>query len=143
MGMQIGSGEPEADEVVSAINTTPLVDVMLVLLIIFLITIPVATRSVAVALPQESAAPRESRPDTVSIAVDREGRLFWNETPLPGAEALAVRLREAAARQPQPEIQIRGDQEARYRFIGRVLAASQRAGIRKVGFITEPAAPGG
>ncbi|ODU58783.1 MAG: biopolymer transporter ExbD [Comamonadaceae bacterium SCN 68-20] len=138
MAMQIGAGDGGPDEVVSAINTTPLVDVMLVLLIIFLITIPVATQSVAVALPQEKAVPRQSRPDTVSIGVDSAGGLFWNAGRLSGEAALLERLKQVSAQVPQPEIQIRGDQDARYEFIERVVHASQRAGIHKVSFITEP-----
>lgn len=137
MGMQVGA-EGAEDDVVSAINTTPLVDVMLVLLIIFLITIPVATQAVAVQLPPERAVPRESKPDTVSVGVDREGRLFWNTTPVANEDALVERLKTISVKVPQPEVQIRGDQDTRYEFVGRVVNASQRAGIQKVSFITEP-----
>ncbi len=142
MGMQMDTGGSGEDTVVSAINTTPLVDVMLVLLIIFLITIPVATQSIAVTLPKEEALPRQSRPDTVSIGVDRTGAVFWNAVRLPDEAALLERLKQAAVQVPQPEVQIRGDQETRYEFVGRVVHASQRAGIHKVGFITEPPARG-
>ena len=130
------------DEIVSAINTTPLVDVMLVLLIIFLITIPVVTTSIPVQLPRERVEVRETRPENVVISVDREGRIFWLDSRLPDAAALTRRLESIAGRQPQPEVQIRGDLDATYEQVGRVLHACQRAGIAKVSFITEPPARG-
>jgi biopolymer transport protein ExbD len=140
MGMQIGADDD--DDIVSAINTTPLVDVMLVLLIIFLITIPVATRSIAVKLPEETARPRQSTPQTMTVGVDKSGTLFWNESPLAGEQALVDKLKTVATAQPQPEIQVRGDQDVRYEFVGRVVNASQRAGIQRISFVTEPHARG-
>ncbi|KAF1047665.1 ExbD/TolR family protein [Xylophilus sp.] len=137
MGMQVGA-EGADDDVVSAINTTPLVDVMLVLLIIFLITIPVATQAITVALPSETAVPRESKPDTVSLGVDRDGNLYWNTTKVADEDALVERLKTVSVKVPQPEIQIRGDQDTPYHYVARLVKASQRAGIQKVGFITEP-----
>ncbi|WP_371415695.1 ExbD/TolR family protein [Azoarcus sp. DD4] len=128
----------EEDEVVSAINTTPLVDVMLVLLIIFLITIPVVTNTVAVELPKETNQPRVTAPENINIAVTRDGKVFWNESAVADSEALVERLKGIAVQQPQPEVQIRGDGAAPYEFVGRVIFACQRAGILKVGFITEP-----
>jgi biopolymer transport protein ExbD len=128
------------DAVIATINTTPLVDVMLVLLIIFLITIPVVTATIPVQLPRERIDSRETRPETVVVTVDREGHLFWHDTRVADVAALGERLRRSAARKPQPEVQIRGDLDARYDGIGRVLLACQRAGIERVSFVTEPAA---
>ncbi|MDR2031949.1 MAG: biopolymer transporter ExbD [Azoarcus sp.] len=134
MGMNVGQSE---DETISAINTTPLVDVMLVLLIIFLITIPVATHVVAVELPKEPNRPRETQPENVNLSVTRVGEVYWNQEPLDN-EALVARLKTVAVREPQPEVQIRGDGGAPYEHVGRVVLACQRAGILKIGFITEP-----
>lgn len=132
--MNVGQSE---DETISAINTTPLVDVMLVLLIIFLITIPVATHVVAVELPKEPNRPRETQPENVNLSVTRVGEVYWNQEPLDN-EALVARLKTVAVREPQPEVQIRGDGGAPYEHVGRVVLACQRAGILKIGFITEP-----
>jgi biopolymer transport protein ExbD len=136
MGMNVGQAE-EDDGVISTINTTPLVDVMLVLLIIFLITIPVATHTVPVSLPKEVNQPRLTRPENVNLAVTRDGGVFWNQERLSN-EALVARLKTVAVAQPQPEVQIRGDGAAPYEHVGRVVLACQRAGILKIGFITEP-----
>ena len=139
--MLLPSIAPAADdEVLSQINTTPLVDVMLVLLIIFLITIPVVTTSIRLALPQEQALQRQSRPENVIISVDPSGAIYWYDTPLIAQGDLAARLRKLAAMTPQPEVQIRGDNAARYESVGQVLAACERAGISHVAFITEPPA---
>jgi biopolymer transport protein ExbD len=137
MGMNVASGESE-DEVLSAINTTPLVDVMLVLLIIFLITIPVVIQTVPVELPQERNQPRVTKPENVNIAVTRSGDVFWNARQIQGSEALVQELKQIAVQIPQPEVQIRGDGAAPYEHIGRVVLAAQRAGVVKLGFITEP-----
>jgi biopolymer transport protein ExbD len=139
MAMMLGSGEDgEGDGFLSSINTTPLVDVMLVLLIIFLITIPVVTHSVAVALPHESNQPTRTRPQNIVIAVDKNGAFFWNDEPLADAAMLLERLKARATDEPQPEVHIRADKAVRYEFVGRVVVACQRAGIGKVAFITEP-----
>ena len=138
MALQIGPADGDEDELNASINTTPLVDVMLVLLIIFLITIPVVTTSVPVKLPAEENQPLQTRPENIVIAVDVEGRLFWNNIPLADEDALRTRLQEVARQVPQPEVHIRGDQETRYENVGRVVEACQRAAILKVGFITEP-----
>jgi biopolymer transport protein ExbD len=130
-----GSGE---EQVVAAINTTPLVDVMLVLLIIFLITIPVANFSVPVELPKRTNALRESTPKDVVISVDAQGGTFWFDARIAGRDDLQQRLRKIAAQNPQPEVHIRGDARGDYAPVGRILLACQRAGILKVGFITEP-----
>ncbi len=137
MAIQIAQGP---DEAVSSINTTPLVDVMLVLLIIFLITIPVVNFSVPVELPQQRNEVRESEPHDIVITVARDGKLFWFDAPVTGKDALFERLKAIAQQQPQPEVHVRGDAGSNYAPVGRVLLAAQRAGIAKVGFITEPPA---
>ena len=137
MAMNIGSGGDE-DEVVSAINTTPLVDVMLVLLIIFLITIPVVTHTVAMSLPKETNIARQTKPENIEISVNKDGDVYWNARPVPDNEALFQRLKEIAVLVPQPEVHIRGDEKARYESIGRVVFACQRASILKISFVTEP-----
>ena len=142
MSMTVSSPDAE-DDLVSDINTTPLVDVMLVLLIIFLITIPVVIQSVLVELPKERNQPTQTKPENIVIAVNRDGDVFWNNQLVAEERLLFDRLREAALRRPQPEIHIRGDREARYEFVGRVVAGCQRVGILKIGFITEPPARNG
>ena len=132
----------DEDGVISSINTTPLVDVMLVLLIIFLITIPVVTQTVALSLPKEVNRPRQTRPENVEISVDREGGVYWNAQRLADPTALAARLEQLGARQPQPEVHVRGDESTRYEAVGRVVLACQRAGILKVSFVTQPPAKG-
>ena len=142
MAMNVGPSSGE-DETISTINTTPLVDVMLVLLIIFLITIPVVTTSVPLTLPKERNEVRETKPENIVISVDVNGRIFWNDLQIKTTTALIDRLKKVAVLIPQPEVQIRGDGGARYDGVGRVIYAVQRAGIAKVGFITEPPARGG
>src|SRR5712671_4227697 len=136
--MSVGSAGGDEDEVVSAINTTPLVDVMLVLLIIFLITIPVVTTSIPVQLPKERNEIRETKPENITLSVDPSGRIYWNELQIKNTDALIDRLKKIAVLTPQPEVQIRGDGNANYDSVGRIIYAVQRAGIAKVGFITEP-----
>ena len=139
MSMTVGPAEGgDEDEVVSAINTTPLVDVMLVLLIIFLITIPVVTQSIPVQLPKETNVVTQTKPENVLISVSRDGDLFWNTEYLGDLEVLVERLKKVSVLSPQPEVHIRGDMDARYESVGKVVVACQRAGIAKVGFITEP-----
>ena len=142
MAMNLGSDGDE-DEVVSTINTTPLVDVMLVLLIIFLITIPVVTTSIPVTLPKERNEVRETKPENIVLSVDVAGRIYWNDLRIPTTAALIDRLKKIAVLTPQPEVQIRGDGKAQYDSVGRIIYACQRAGIAKVGFITEPPVRGG
>jgi biopolymer transport protein ExbD len=136
MAIQISSGEDDA--LTSAINTTPLVDVMLVLLIIFLITIPVVTQTVPMQLPKETNIARQTRPENIEISVNKDGDVFWNAIPVADNEALFQRLKTIAVQNPQPEVHIRGDQATRYESIGRVVFACQRAAIAKISFITEP-----
>jgi biopolymer transport protein ExbD len=138
MAMNVGSPDGGEDEVVSAINTTPLVDVMLVLLIIFLITIPVVTQTVALNLPKESNIARQTKPENIEISVNKDGDVFWNAQLVPDNEALFQRLKKIATMTPQPEIHIRGDEKTRYESVGRVVFACQRAAIQKISFVTEP-----
>ena len=138
MAMNIGSSDGDEDEVVSAINTTPLVDVMLVLLIIFLITIPVVTQTVPMALPKETNIARQTKPENIEISVNKDGDVFWNARLVPDNETLFQKLKTVAVLNPQPEVHIRGDEKARYESVGRVVFACQRAGILKISFVTEP-----
>jgi len=136
MAMNIGLDND--NEIMSEINTTPLVDVMLVLLIIFLITIPVVTTSIKVDLPKEKNMVRETKPETVIISVDLKGKIFLYDTPIKNSDDLLQRMKKFAVMKPQPEVQIRGDGRSDFESVGRVMYAVQRAGITKVGFITEP-----
>ena len=140
MAMNVGSDSGGEDEVVSSINTTPLVDVMLVLLIIFLITIPVVTQTVALNLPKESNIARQTKPENIEISVNKDGDVYWNAQLVADNEALFQRLKKIATMTPQPEIHIRGDEKSRYESIGRVVFACQRAAILKISFVTEPPA---
>ncbi len=144
MAMQAGSGSEDGEEALNnTINTTPLVDVMLVLLIIFLITVPVITQTVKLDLPKEKNIPLMTKPENITIAVNRDGEMFWGVERVPDIETLVTRLKVESIKEPQPEVHIRGDLEVRYESVGRVVVACQRAGIFKVGFITEPPAGGG
>jgi biopolymer transport protein ExbD len=137
--MAIGfAADEDEDQPIAAINTTPLVDVMLVLLIIFLITIPVAIQSVPLQLPQAVSQLNQTPPGTVILSLDREGRMFWNGQLLAGEVDLDVRLHEVAGQMPQPELQLRGDRQGRFGPVGRLVEACRKAGILKLGFVTEP-----
>ena len=139
MSMNVGPGDSgDEEEVNSTINTTPLVDVMLVLLIIFLITIPVVTQSITLELPKERNVVTVTKPENILLAVSKDGDVYWNTHQIRDIDELVATLTEKAKQKPQPEVHIRGDQAARYESIGRVVYACQRAGIAKVGFITEP-----
>ncbi|MEO5701893.1 MAG: biopolymer transporter ExbD [Casimicrobiaceae bacterium] len=138
MAMNVGQADGDDDEVISTINTTPLVDVMLVLLIIFLITVPVVTTSIPVQLPKERNEIRETKPENITLSVDGQGQIYWNNLHIPTTDALIERLKKIARLDPQPEVQIRGDGRADYAGVGKVIYACQRAGIVKIGFITEP-----
>jgi biopolymer transport protein ExbD len=137
MGMNISSGDGE-DQLNATINTTPLVDVMLVLLIVFLIAVPVVTKVKKVELPNVENIPTLSKPENIVVTVDTEGLYYWNAELLPSKDELLRRLREKAPIKPQPEVHIRGDLSARYEHVGRVVAYCQKAGIVRVGFLTEP-----
>ena len=137
MAMNVGSAADD-DEPISTINTTPLVDVMLVLLIIFLITIPVVVTSIPIELPKEKNEIRETKPENIVLSVDQAGTIYWNDLRIASTDALIDRLKKIAVLVPQPEVQIRGDGRAQYAGVGKIIYAVQRAGIAKVGFITEP-----
>src|ERR1019366_5826581 len=138
MAMNVGASGAEEDEIVSTINTTPLMDAMLVLLNISLITIPDVTTSVPVTLPKERNEVRETKPENIVISVALDGRIYWNDLLITSIIALIDRLKKVSVLTPQPEVQIRGDGGARYDSIGRIIYACQRGGIAKVCFITEP-----
>jgi len=135
--MAFGNGLDADEDMVSEINMTPLVDVMLVLLIIFIITVPVLTHSVRLDLPRADNAPDLVRPESVTLSITADGTIHWNEEAI-SAVALESRLLASAGRQPQPEVFIRGDREVAYENVVRVMAAVQRAGILKLAFVTEP-----
>ena len=141
--MAMAVGPSSDDDVMSEINTTPLVDVMLVLLIIFLITIPVVTTSIPVSLPKERVEVRETKPENVIISVDAKGDIYWYDAKVPNEAFLVDKLKRVSTLKPQPEVQIRGDLSAKYNGVGKVLYACQVAGISKVAFITEPPPLGG
>ena len=136
--MAINIGGTEEAEAMSDINVTPLVDVMLVLLIIFIITIRVIIQQVPVQLPKATNLPTQTKPENITIAVSKDGDIFWNTQKVGGVDDLKQRLRVAAREEPQPEVHIRGDANVRYQFVGQVLVATQQIGIRKVAFITTP-----
>lgn len=141
MGMSVG-GSAEGTAM-AEINTTPLVDVMLVLLIIFLITIPVITRSIKLDLPKAANVPTETKPENIIIAIDERGNVYWNESRVPNSDVLLDKIKGVtmgAQREgkPQPEFHLRADRNVRYEFVGRTIVLAQRAGVSKVGFITEP-----
>ena len=138
--MAMAVGPASEDDVISAINTTPLVDVMLVLLIIFLITIPVVVQQVPLELPKERNVPTQTKPDNVVIAINKDGDVFWNLEYMRDSKQLFEKLKKVAVLVPQPEVHIRADQDTRYESVGRVVATCQRAAIMKIGFITEPPA---
>jgi biopolymer transport protein ExbD len=129
--------QDEPDEVMNEINMTPLVDVMLVLLIIFIITIPVMKHAVTVDLPRATNLQEVVKPETVRLSVDAHGTYFWNESKVEDA-ALPALLATAAAKNPQPDLHIRGDKDVRYERVAQAMAAAQQAGVKKIGFITEP-----
>lgn len=135
--MAFGGGFDDNEEVMSEINMTPLVDVMLVLLIIFIITVPVLTHSVKVDLPRADNTPNEIKPETVNLAVTEDGQVHWNETAV-SMEELDLRLEAAARQEPQPEIHLRGDRTVNYEHVIKTMAAVQKAGILKLGFVTDP-----
>ncbi len=130
--------QDDTDEVMNEINMTPLVDVMLVLLIIFMITIPVMKHAVNIDLPRATNQPQDAKPQTIRLSVDEKGQYFWNETPA-SDESIQQQLKAAATQTPQPELHIRGDKAVRYERVAQAMAAAQLAGVKKIGFITEPA----
>jgi len=143
MSMNVGPADGSAEmEVNSAINTTPLVDIMLVLLIIFLITVPVVMKTVPVHIPVASNTATKTKPENINLSIDTEGRIWWDTRHIKDAQTLLEGIKPYAVLDPQPEVHIRGDKDARYEYVGRVIVAVQRAGILKIGFITNPDLPG-
>ena len=136
--MAMSIGDKDEGAVMSDINVTPLVDVMLVLLIIFIITIRVIIQQVPIELPKATNLPTQPKPENITIAVDKQGAIFWNTQLLANMDELKTKLRGIVREDPQPEIHIRGDANVRYQFVGQVLVTTQQIGIRKVAFITEP-----
>jgi biopolymer transport protein ExbD len=129
--------QDDQDEVMNEINMTPMVDVMLVLLIIFIITVPVMKHAVNIDLPRASNVPQEAKPETIRLSVDAAGDYYWNENKVT-EEAMLLQLKAAATQNPQPELHIRGDKAVRYERVATAMAAAQQAGVRKIGFVTEP-----
>ncbi|NJO12661.1 MAG: biopolymer transporter ExbD [Gammaproteobacteria bacterium] len=144
MGMNVGTADEDGEEQMnSTINTTPLVDVMLVLLIIFLITIPVITKAIKVDFPKAVNIPTETKPENIVISIDKDGNLYWNELKVPAGDALLERIKSVTLKardenKLQPEFHLRADRNVRYEHVGRTIVVAQRAGVAKVAFITEP-----
>jgi len=138
MAIHLGMNDDLDDALTASINTTPLVDIMLVLLIIFLITIPVVTHTVPVTLPREVNQPTVTKPENIVISIDRGGTVYWNESKVGDRAALVAKLKERAVDVPQPEVHIRADKDVDYEAVGRVVVDCRRAGIAKVAFIIEP-----
>jgi biopolymer transport protein ExbD len=135
-GNGFGSGSHSAP--MAEINTTPLVDVMLVLLVIFIITAPLLTHAVRIDLPQASSQPLPEKPESFTISIDNAGQIYWNDTPLVEGE-LVLKLEQASQKEPQPDINLRADKETRYEVIAKVMADAKNAGVQKLGFVSEPA----
>lgn len=129
--------QDDSDEVMNEINMTPLVDVMLVLLIIFIITVPVMKHAVNIDLPSANNQPQDVKPETIRLSVDGDGNYYWNQDKVTDADLLPM-LRAEAAKSPQPELHIRGDKDVRYERVAQAMAAAQQAGLHRIGFITEP-----
>ena len=131
--------QDDADEVMNEINMTPLVDVMLVLLIIFIITVPVMKHAVNIDLPHANNQPQDAKPETIRLSVDSQGAYYWNESRIEDKD-LGNLLKTEASKSPQPELHIRGDKDVRYERVAQAMAAAQQSGLKKIGFITEPKA---
>ena len=138
MSMSVGNDGSSEETVISDINTTPLVDIMLVLLIIFLITTPVILQTAKVELPKEENIPTQTKPDNIVISVTKDGDVFWDGKAIADSDALFEEMKKIAVLTPQPEVHVRGDENVRYESVGRVIYTAQRASIIKIGFITEP-----
>jgi biopolymer transport protein ExbD len=138
MSMSVGSDSGDEDTVMSEINTTPLVDIMLVLLIIFLITSPVVMQLQKIKLPSEVNEAVKNKPEDVNIVVNKDGEIYWGQKKLANTDELFELLKKESVKLPQPAVHVRGDMSARYEAIGRVMFQAQRAGVQKVGFVIEP-----
>ncbi len=138
--MAFGSFDSGSSSPMVEINTTPLVDVMLVLLIIFLVTAPLMTQAVKVDLPQASAQAADAKPETIRLAIDAQGVLYWNETPFTDTsiQGLESRLQAAVSADAQLEVQLSADRDTRYQRVAEIMAAAKRAGVTKLGFVTQP-----
>ncbi len=137
IGSGHGVGAAKHTAPMSEINTTPLVDVMLVLLVIFIITAPLLTHAVKVDLPLASSQPLPEKPEVISVSIDGTGKMYWNDVPMVQGE-LKVKLQQIAKQEPQPELHIRADRETRYQILAEVMADAQNAGVTKLGFVSEP-----
>jgi biopolymer transport protein ExbD len=137
MAMNINAGGGDG-EVIASINTTPLVDVMLVLLIIFLITIPVAVQTHQVTLPKDASQPRATKAQDINISLDVNGNIFWNDNQIQNERELTNKLKEISIQRPQPEVHIRGDENVEYEYMAKILISCQKSGIAKVGFLIQP-----
>lgn len=137
IGSGHGMGLTSHSAPMSEINTTPLVDVMLVLLVIFIITAPLLTHAVKIDLPQASSQPLPEKPEVISVSIDASGKMYWNDVPMVQGE-LKFKLQQIANQKPQPELNIRADKETRYQILAEVMADAQNAGITKLGFVSEP-----
>lgn len=137
IGSGHGIGAANHTAPMSEINTTPLVDVMLVLLVIFIITAPLLTHAVKIDLPQATSQPSPEKPEVISVSIDGTGRMYWNDVPMVQGE-LKVKLQEIAKQEPQPELHIRADRETRYQILAEVMADAQNSGVTKLGFVSEP-----
>ncbi|WP_420996354.1 ExbD/TolR family protein [Cupriavidus sp. 30B13] len=135
--MAFGTLDSDDDEVMSEINMTPLVDVMLVLLIIFIITIPVINHAVKIDLPRATNTPNDPKPQNINVSIDADGKVFWNQAEV-DEQTLDANIAEAAQQEPQPELHLRADRDVRYERVAEVMAAAQHGGLGKIGFITEP-----
>ncbi|MBX9630858.1 MAG: biopolymer transporter ExbD [Burkholderiales bacterium] len=136
--MAFGSFDQQGgNQPMSEINVTPLVDVMLVLVIIFIITAPLLTHGIKIDLPKASSTANPEKPETVTLSLDAKGKVFWNDQPVPD-EQLAAKMAEAAAKQPQPELHLRADHNTRYQKLAEIMSAARNAGLTKLGFVTDP-----
>jgi biopolymer transport protein ExbD len=138
MSMSVGSDSGDEDTVMSEINTTPLVDIMLVLLIIFLITSPVVMHLQKITLPSETNQALKNKPEDVNIVVNKDGEIYWGQKRMANTDELFENLKKESVKLPQPAVHVRGDMSSRYESIGRVIYTAQRAGVQKVGFVIEP-----
>jgi biopolymer transport protein ExbD len=134
-GLTNDSGDGDNAE----INMIPLIDVMLVLLVIFIITAPLMTHAVKVDLPQASSQPNEVKPETINLSIKADGSVYWNAEPVDAA-AWQARMDAAAQQTPQPEIHIRADGDLAYKNVAQIMANAARAGLSKLGFVTDPRA---
>lgn len=143
MAMSVGSDSGDEDAVMSDINTTPLVDIMLVLLIIFLLTSPIVLKTIKVDLPSETNQVYKTNPENINLTITKDGEVYWNQKLVASNDELLEKLKKEAIKVPQPEVHIRGDQQSNYEAIGRVIYTAQRSAIQKVGFVLEPPGKGG